>query len=276
MYKIILLIILVIVSLNLVSSISVNNVRIDEVEPGNEGIIKIELSNDGSIDVKDVSLNLNFLNNVIPIGSSEGFIDKIKENDEEEFAFRFKVSSNAIPGTYTIPYELSYLENNILKKQKGDLGIIISGQPKIEISIEPQNPVIGKTGTLQMKVINMGLVDAKFVFVSIEGQGLTFLSNKKEYIGTIDSDNFETASFEVVYNNKKPVVNIEINYNDFDNKERKINYTNYLIAYTEKEAIEREILEKNNLPIYFGVTFLVIVIWFIIKNIRKRQKSKKI
>lgn len=276
MYKIILLIILVIVSLNLVSSISVNNVRIDEVEPGNEGIIKIELSNDGAIDVKDVSLNLNFLNNVIPIGSSEGFIDKIKENDEEEFAFRFKVSSNAIPGTYTIPYELSYLENNILKKQKGDLGIIISGQPKIEISIEPQNPVIGKTGTLQMKVINMGLVDAKFVFVSIEGQGLTFLSNKKEYIGTIDSDNFETASFEVVYNNKKPVVNIEINYNDFDNKERKINYSTYLIAYTEKEAIEREILEKNNLPIYFGVTFLVIVIWFIIKNIRKRQKSKKI
>ncbi len=71
-------------------------------------------------------------------------------------------------------------------------------------------------------MVNKGLADARFVSISVEGEGMLFLSDKNAYIGTIDSDDFETTSFEVLYQNKRPVIMISVKYRDFDNIEQEI------------------------------------------------------
>lgn len=255
------------------SALSVDNIRINLVGPGQEGIINLEISNEGNSDVEDVSLNINFLQDIIPIGSSEGFVDEIKENEEEEFAFKFRVSSTLLPGTYTLPYELKYEEDGSNKIQRGDFGIVVFAQPEVEVTIDAQNQVIGKSGTINMRLVNKGLADARFVSVQVSGEGLLFISDKNAYIGTIDSDDFETTSFEVIYQNKRPVIKTRITYRDFDNIEQEIEIDNSFFAYTEKEAIEKRILTKNSLPLYIGILFIVIVCWIIFRKIRKKQKT---
>ena len=274
--KIILVVILALISLSIASSLSINNVLVGDAGPGDEGVIRIDLENEGSSDVIDVSLMLNFPSNIIPLGSSEGFVDKIKEDDGEEFAFKFKVSNTAIPGNYAIPYEISYREGDLIKKQNGDIGLIVKAQPQIEISIESENPIIGQTGKIKMRLVNNGLADARFVSVSVKGEGVTLLSDKLDYIGSIDSDDFETASFDVVYNRKRPILDVELRYRDFDNVEQKNYLSIPLEVYTEDEAIAKGIKEKNNLPIYVGAILFAIVIWLIIRKISKRRKANRL
>ncbi len=137
-------------SIGFASALSVDNVHVSPVGPGEEGIISIWLSNDGDDTVKDVSLNIDFLQEIVPIGSSEGFIDEIKEDEEEEFAFKFKVSNTLLPGTYTLAYEIKYEEDGDDKTQKGDLGIVIFAQPEVQVTVDAQNPVMGNSGNINL------------------------------------------------------------------------------------------------------------------------------
>src|SRR3989344_9123239 len=77
-------------------ALSVDSVRVDSVAPGEEGTIKINVENDGNQDAQRISFRLQFPAGIIPIGSSEAFVDEIKEDDEESFGFGFKVA-NTLP-----------------------------------------------------------------------------------------------------------------------------------------------------------------------------------
>mgnify|MGYP001600785248 CR=1 FL=1 len=267
---------LLFVSASIVSSLSVNNVRIDSVGPGDEGVIRIDVENEGNSDVEDVSLRINFPDTIVPIGSSESNVNEIQEDEEEEFVFRFKVSNTILPGTYTLPYELIYKDGSSTKTQNGELGIVVIAQPEIEFSVEAQNPIIGRVGTLEMKLINKGLADARFVSIQLESNGVTFVSDKTAYIGSIDSDDFETASFEVIYNKKRPVIEATIKYRDFDNNEQSFSSDISFATYTPEEATKKGILKKNNLPLYIGTAILIIFLWIIIRKIRKRKKENNL
>ncbi|MGV8142491.1 MAG: COG1361 S-layer family protein [Candidatus Pacearchaeota archaeon] len=273
--KIILASIFLLLSLSLVSSLSVNNVVIDQVQPGEEGVIRIDVENEGNTDVDDVSLSVKFLPNIVPIGSSEGFVNEIKEDDEEEFNFKFKVSNVLLPGTYTLDYELKYEEDGDVKLQNGEIGIVVFAQPDLEVTLDPQNPIIGKTGTLNMRIVNKGLADARFVSVEVEGEGVIFVSDRTSYVGTIDSDDFETTSFEVVYQKKRPTIEVTVSYRDFDNQELSTSRDISFATYTEQEAIEKGILTKNNVPLYVGIIIIAIILWIIIRRTIKKRKENK-
>ncbi|MBM3231788.1 hypothetical protein FJZ21_00205 [Candidatus Pacearchaeota archaeon] len=256
-------------------AISVDSVMVDEVAPGQEGIIRINVENDGNDNIESLSIRINFPNsNIIPVGRSEEFLSTLEEDEEESFIFRFKVSNVLSAGTYLIEYDLSYEQDNSDIEQSGNIGIVVSAEPEIEISANTQNSVVGIPGELQIRIINKGLADARFVNLKIESKDLIFLSENSEYIGTIDSDDFETSSFEVIYSNKFPSINVRITYKDFNNEEQEIIKTASLRAYTNKEAVEKGILTKNNASRYVRVIILFFFLWIIYRFIKKRRKKR--
>ena len=266
----------VILLVSFTSALSVNSVFVDTASPGEEGIIKIDLENDGNRDVDLVSLTLDFPDSgIIPIGSSEGFVNEIKEDDEETFAFRFRIANDLHAGTYSLPYKITYEENNDKREQSGTIGIVVSAEPELEVAADTKNAIVGQQGELNLRIINKGLADSRFVYLFLESDDLTFLSEKSEYIGTIDSDDFETSSFDVIYNEKFTSLSARIIYKDFNNKEVEINKIISLRAYTVEEAVEKGILKKSNLPIYVGIVILLLVSWIIYRTIRKRRKAKE-
>jgi len=251
-----------------------NSVIVDSVSPGEEGTIRINLENDGKDDIKRLSFNLNFENSkIIPAGSSEAFIDELKEDDDETIVFRFKIANNLPTGTYSLPYKISY-EDDEKRIQNGIIGIVVSAEPELEIIADSQSPIIGKQTRLNVRIVNRGLADARFVSLFIEGNDLTILSEKSEYIGTVESDDFESSSFDVIYNEKFNKVDLKLTYKDFNNVEREIVESASLRAYTQDEAIQKGILTKNNVSIYVIVIIVVLVIFFVFRAIRKRRKPK--
>lgn len=275
MNKLITLVFLSVFLISFVSSLTVESVNVDTVSPGEEGIIRIDVENDGNQDIDSLSIRLDFPNsNIIPIGSSEEFLSTLEEDEEESFVFRFKVSNVLPAGTYSVEYELSYEEDNSEIEQSGSIGIVVSAEPEIEIAANAQNSIVGMQGELQIRIINKGLADARFVNLRVESEDLVFLSENSEYIGTIDSDDFETSSFDVVYSNKFPSIKARITYKDFNNQEQEIVKTVSLRAYTNQEAVEKGILTKSNVLTYVGIVILLIVAWIIYRIIKKRRKKR--
>lgn len=258
-----------------VDALSVDSVNVDTVSPGQEGTIRMNIENDGNKDVELVSLSLKFdKEGIIPVGSSEMSVDEIKEDDDENFVFRFMVANDLPVGTYSIQYTLKYEENNDEKIQTGVIGVVVSAEPEIEVVVDSKNPIINQQGQLNIRVVNKGLADARFVNLFIESEGITFLSEKSEYIGTIDSDDFTTSNFDVLYNNRLALIHVKIIYKDFNNQEKEILQTASIKTYTAQEAVEKGILKKSNVPFYAVTVFSLLLVWFVFRFIKKRRKKK--
>jgi uncharacterized membrane protein len=276
MNKIFALMILFVGLIGISSALTIESITVDSVSPGEEGIIRISVENDANEDVEDLSVRLSFLNpNIIPIGSSQEFLSRLDEDEEENFIFRFRVSNSLPAGTYSIGYNLEYNEGNDEIEQDGSIGILVSAEPEIEIVASNQNAIVGQQGTLDIRVINKGLADARFVSIKVDGDDMVFLSENSEYIGTIDSDDFETSSFDVIYNNRFSSATVIVSYKNFNNEDQEIIETVSLRAYSTQEAIEKGILNKSNATTYVGVIILLLVIWIVYRRIRRRNRKKE-
>ena len=93
-------------------------------------------------------------------------------------------------------------------------------------------------------------------------------------MGTIDSDDFESESFDVIFNERFNPLSVKIVYKNFNNEEQQIMKSISLRAYTSKEAVEKGILKKNNAFMYVGIFILLLIIWFIFRIIRRRRINK--
>lgn len=256
-------------------ALSVDSVNVQTVSPGEQGEIKVNVENDGNRDAEVVSFRLQFPTGIIPLGSSEAFVSEIKEDDDETFGFGFKVANTLPAGTYMMSYIMSYEEDGDEREQTGSIGVVVSAQPEIEIIVDTEDQIIGQKTTLNIRVINKGLADARFVSLSIDSEDITFLNENSEYIGTIDSDDFEVSSFDIIYNNKIPNLEITLEYKDFDNNNQKINRDISLKAYTRKEAIDSGLINRNNTATYLLIILTILVIWYIWRMVRRGRKKQK-
>ncbi len=259
--------------MNVASALTINSVSVDTLLPGQEGSIRLEIENTFDKDVSDVSLILQF-NTIplIPIGSSEQSIDEIKEDDEERFVFGVKAATDIKPGDYEIPYTLSYELEGKEKSRQGSLGIKVRANPDLAFTVTSDNAVEDQQGRINLKIINKGFSDARFVNVKALADGFTFLSDEEVYIGSVDSDDFETATFDVVFNTKEASFNALIEYTDFDNKKITKTLALPLTIYSKEQAIELGIIERDNTFVYGGIALALVFLWILIRMIRKRRR----
>ena len=254
---------------------TISNVNQGEHFPGEESNLDITIRNTINEDVEDVSLNLVFTNlPFIPIGGSERSTDKIKEDKEKTFSFTIKSSQDIAPGNYNIPYTLGYTNSNSEKIIKqGSIGVVVSANTELKISTELENNVLGQKGKITLKIVNSGFGDIKFVNVKINPSGYTILSSSSNYIGNIASDDFETSSFDVIFNEDKAKLIGVIEYKDFNNNDKTEIIDIPLKVYTKEEAINLGVIQNSKTPIYIGIVVILIILFFIYRTIRKRLRK---
>lgn len=274
--KILSLFIALLLCVNLASALTVRSTSDNTFKPGQESQINLEVENSFTNDVKNVVISLNFKDvPLIPTRSSEKSIDQIDNDDSEPFSFLVKVSQDAKPGDYEIPYTLKYNFNNSDKTSSGTIGVRIFSQPDLTFSISTETPVIGSKGKLELKIVNKGFSDARFLSVNLIPNGFTLLSESNSYIGTVSSDDFETASFNVIFNSQFPNFDALVEYTDFNNQKVSKSLSIPIEVYSVEKAQELGIIQKSNIPLYIGIIVLLIVIWLVTRAIRKRLRMKK-
>ena len=250
----------------------------ETIYPGESEEIILEIENNENFDIEDVSLALNL--SYLPfttIGSSEKDVDDIDEDDDEKVSFNLRASIDIIPGDYNIPYILKYVnaENDSEDLEKtGSFGLRVSAKTDLDFVVDVQdNAIVGEEGEISLEIINKGLGEIKSVSVQIFPQGFELLSKEKIFVGTINADDSDTATFDVIYKTTNPILSAKVEYKDFDNKDQTETVNLSFKVYTKEEALELGILKKPNYIIYLVIGILVIA--YIIYRILKKRKRKK-
>jgi len=275
--KLILFIFLLLVFTNITSAMIINSVNQGKIFPGEETSLDLTIKNTINEDAEDVSLNLILTNLAfITISGSERSADEIREDRERTFSFSIKSSQDISPGSYNIPYVLSYTKaNNEVVTKEGSIGVVVDADTELKFSTELENNVIGQKGKITLKIVNSGFGDVKFVNVKINPDGYTLLSSSSDYIGNIGSDDFETSNFDVIFNDDKPRLAGIVEYKDFNNKEVIENINIPINVYSKEEAIQLGVIKTNKIPIYVGILVFLIILFMVYRFIRRKMKKNK-
>ncbi|KKL82407.1 hypothetical protein LCGC14_1985070 [marine sediment metagenome] len=276
--KILIGIFLLVLSIGFISAIVVDSTYLT-LYPGEEGRVTIEIENNENFDIEGVSIAL--ILDEFPftsIGSSERGVDDIDEDDDEKVTFTIRSSTDINPGDYNIPYSLKYInaENDTETLEKeGSFGIRVTAKTELDFSVEIRgNAIVGEEGRVSLEVINRGLGEIKSVSVKIFPEGFELLSKDNVFIGTVDADDTDIASFDVVYKTTNPSLSVRIEYKDFDNKDFMETVSLPFKVYTKEQALELGLIQKSNTSRNVGLVVVVLVIWFIWRNVKKRKRDK--
>ena len=121
--------------------------------------------------------------------------------------------------------------------------------------------------------------DIKFAYLSVSDiVGIRFISEKEQYIGDIDSDDFDSVEFKIYFKGDAPsTINLPLNvrYKDSLNKQYAEEFSLPLRVYTKEQAIQLGLLKKSNITTYVGVVIVLIIVWFVYRRIKKRRRAKK-
>ena len=271
-----------------------------KIKPGEEAVVKIKVKNMADSTMKDITMKLDltfssFLSQVAtltatdsiiafnslpfaPLGSAtEQKIYKLEPGEEKLFTYDLIAYSDAESRVYKVPVVITYYDELGTKYTKNDIiGLIVGTKPDISVLIDESELYVGKqSGAVVIRFINKGFSDVKFLNVKLQDSDeFELLSTSEVYVGNVDSDDYETAEFDIYLTNgafkRERTIDfpITIEYRDANN---------YL--YTEDYQLQLIVLSPKKLGISQGssvgtifVVLLVVGVGFFFYRRRRKRK----
>jgi len=263
--------------------LAVDAVSIDKktLEPGSSGIVKIKLANKADSTLKNIKVTLGLGDlPLVPIDSTnEKSIYKIDSRQSYEFEFKVLAKPNADSGVYNVPLSVSYLDElgkSYLKNVT--IGLTIGAKPDLSITLDDSEIYeSGKSGEIFVKIVNKGVTDIKFMNIKLmPSDNYRILSNDEVYIGNIDSDDYETADFELFIGGskeKKVSLPVVLEYKDANNNDFKERIELTLDLYSASEAKKFGLKKGNGFVGNLVIVVIVVAGLFIYRKWRKHKKK---
>jgi hypothetical protein len=278
---------LIINMLNIISAVSITNVLSNpsEIIPGQIADVSIEIENVFDYDVTNLKVSLDLSNTPFAPyqSSSEIFLEELDKGDEEDFDFKLIVLPDTSSGIYKIPIQISYKNNaseNVTKNQI--ISLIVNSKPELKVSLEDSVTIIkGQENKISVRIVNSGLADVKFVYVSLNNiGGIQVLSEKEQYIGSINSDDFDSVNYRIYVStgiSNDISLPVTIKYRDATNKEFEETKIIPIRTYSLKEAQNLGLVKKPSYTIYLiiGSLIIIYIIYRVRKSIKKKRKLKE-
>jgi len=270
--------------LNLVAGVSIKDVSSvpDKIAPGEIVQVSLDIENTYGYDITNLEVKLDL--SQVPFApfesSSEKFLDELESEEREDFKFKLIVLPETASGIYKIPVEINYVDENDNNKTKQELiSLIVNSEAELKLSLEDSIVLIkGQETDISIRIINSGLSDVKFFYLSISDiSGLKVLSEREQYIGNIGSDDFDSVNYKVFVRADAPgtiKLPVILKYKDATNKDFVEIKDLTLKVYTLKEAQELGLAKKPSYTIYIVVG--IVVTLFIFYRIGKSRKKKKL
>ncbi len=260
--------------------LEVASVDFDKIVPGTASIVNINFKNLADSLLKSIRVKLDFTGlPFAPIGSSnEKTILQLNAHEEKILDFTIMAEPDAESKVYKVPLNLVYQDNTGTKYNRTyTIGLIIGDEPDLSVILD-QSEILktGQAGKISIKFVNKGVTDIKFLNVKLKAsKDYEIISYDEMYVGNVDSDDYETADFNIYVNRfrKSPVdLLVSLDYKDANNNDYHKDLTLKLVLYSSSE-IKKFGLKKGN---GFGGLFIFILIvgggiyWYW----RKRKKKK--
>ena len=254
------------------------------VAHGEKAILKFTLKNIADSLLKDVSIDLDLASATLPISplntGSERKIKSIKAGAEEEISFEIVALTTADSKIHKVPLTLSYQDEIGMNYTKKDVvSIIVSSKPDLSYYVDDTDILLsGTNGKATVKIVNKGSEDIKFVNIKLKDDNdFEKLSNEEIYVGNIDSDDYETADFDIYV--KKKVSDLKlpmiIEYRDSINREYKDEVDLPLKLYNAKDAKKYNLIQANGITGWIVMIVIIGVGYFIYRRYKKKKKKHR-
>jgi len=188
------------------TSIAVESSGVENIpgilEPGEIGKMNVVVENSAGYTMEDVSIKLLLNSSTVPfapIGSTaEKHVASIGSGDYEDVVFDIIALPDAEAGVYKVSFEIQYYDELGNLYVRNDLiGMVIGSVPEFHIEVKESDiKGIGGTGDVTLNIVNTGLSQVKFMIIQLEeSDDYEILSEDTLYLGDIDSDDDESATF---------------------------------------------------------------------------------
>jgi hypothetical protein len=189
---------------------------------------------------------------------------------------------DATTKTYKIPLTVTY---------RDDLGTNYSKSTIIALTVEPKEPELFVTheqttyirnemkNSVTISIVNKGAAAVKFLTAELgSGEGYQILTPKQIYIGGINSDDSETAEYDLFINNSLPQIQlpISITFSDAEGNNYSMQQKVEVKVFSKESAIQFGIDKVMNTdPLITGLiaVILLYVLYRAIKFIFFRKKK---
>ncbi|MBI4153007.1 hypothetical protein HY497_00660 [Candidatus Woesearchaeota archaeon] len=198
------------------------------VAPGTEFRLEIVLRNSADSLIRNVNAKMNLSGSGIPFApdqsGSEGYVYQINPKTQKSVSYELIALPNADGGVYKIPLTLTYTDETGSEIEKDDLiSLKISSAPELLAVIDSSTITQEqRSGTVSVRIVNRGLTDIKLLTAALqESEDYSLAAEPYVYVGNIDSDDYETADFDIALQSYDKIVEfpIKLTYRDVTNKE---------------------------------------------------------
>ncbi len=251
--------------------------------PGVKGSLKIDIKNYDDAGLRDVTLNLDFTSDSLPIApigtASEQRIPYLKSGETASFEYVIMPYANADSKIYKVPAKLSYYDKEGAKYNKSDIvSLIVGTEPELQITLDKSDVYSEeKAGEITIRISNKGLSDSKFLTVKIlESEEIIVIGANTKYVGSVESDDFELVKFNIYIKKDggKAVLPLQLEYKDSNNDPYTKKLDMEIPLYSQQELKKFGIVKSN--PTLFIVLIIAsVVIGFWLWRRRKAKKANR-
>ncbi|MBT4824063.1 hypothetical protein HN695_03205 [Candidatus Woesearchaeota archaeon] len=220
----------------------------EKIVPGSSGKLYLKLANKGGVDLKDIKVKLDLDNvDISTLGSTnEKVISSIQRDHSTMIEYEILASGEMKGREYQIPVEITYEDDDNNEYTKNNtITILMDSTPDYLLNLE-QSEIYHQNskGKIVVSLSNTGQSDLKFLnFELLDTDNYEVIGKRSEYLGNLESDDYETADFQIFVK--------KVNFPE-DNEKRnlplkvKISYKDgYNIDYADEDEIKLPIYTKS-------------------------------
>jgi len=263
----------------------------DSVAPGEEVEVSLTLKNLADSILKDVNVKMNFIDfentatgvkvnelPISPIGSGDERTVKIMEGGAEKILkFNLIVNPSAESTVYKIPTTITYNDMQGENYSKSTIvSLIVGSEPDLAVTIDSSTArIAGSVGEVIVKFVNKGFSEIKFLYVTLEeSDDYEIISPRESYLGNIDSDDYESAEYDIYVTGGNGNINlpITIEYRDTNNNQYKQKIVLENRIYSSSEAKKLGIIDGGG---YGGLFLVILIVGGGLYGYRRWKKKKK-
>lgn len=245
--------------------------------PGETSVLKIIIENTANEFVNDIVVTFNSTDEIALINDfSRRKIARLESGESKEVTFNIIVLPNINEGVYKPGIIVEYV-NHVGEERTdvGEIGLAVKAAPKIFAMVDSSEIYSkNKIGDVTITFVNNNLADVKFLTVELlESEDYKVINSNKEYVGDLDSDDFESVDFRLSIKSKEDKISLplKISYTDALNNKKLENIETVLTIYSAKELG----LEANGRSTAIIITLILIGVLIYVFRKYKKKKIKR-
>jgi len=254
-------------------------------EQGQKGSVSITLKNIANVLLKDITVKYDLSSADIPFAPVNSTIEKriasLEPGESAAVQFAIATSPDAADKLYKIPLTLTYFDalgKNYTRSTISSLQV--QTKPDVFIVYEPTATIKnGTTNTVTISFVNRGASQLKFLTASLAESptgDYEILTPADVYVGDINSDDSETATYELFIKNPGALaLPVTITFRDISGNSYTQGSSVAVSVLSSEEAVRlgiEKVVSADPLIMIIGAAIVLYILYRIFKAVTKKKQ----